>query len=67
VIHELAFLIALGVFWLIPAAGVARLAARRGRDFQVFLLMALVIPWPLMLLVVLGLPRRESSSNVSRS
>lgn len=61
-IHDLVFLTILAVFWLGPAVLVAKVAQGRGRDFATFLVVSLVVPWPLMIFIVLALPRRESSS-----
>jgi hypothetical protein len=46
-------------FWIVPAVLTARLAARKGRSFGVFLIAALVIPWPITLIVVLVMPPRN--------
>lgn len=61
-IHDAVFLTTLVVVWLGPAVLVAKLAQGRGRDFTTFLLVSLIVPWPLMLLIVLVLPGREGSS-----
>lgn len=58
-IHDIALLVTLAIIWLIPALLVARLAQRRGRSFEPFLIAALVIPWPIVLLVTLAMPRRN--------
>lgn len=58
VIHSAALLVTLAMIWIIPAVLVARMAERRGRSFVVFLIIALVIPWPILLVVVLALPHR---------
>jgi hypothetical protein len=49
----------LAIIWIIPAILVARLAERRGHSFSVFLVAALVTPWPMWLVVALVLPRRS--------
>jgi hypothetical protein len=51
--------VTLAVIWLLPAFLVARLAQSRGRTFELFMIAALVIPWPIVLLVTLALPRRN--------
>jgi hypothetical protein len=51
------------IFWLIPAILVARLAERRGRRFPIYLIASLVIPWPVVLVVVLVLPRRDGRAS----
>lgn len=55
--HGIALLVTLAVIWLIPAVLVARIAGRRRRSFALFLFAALVIPWPIVLIVTLALPR----------
>jgi hypothetical protein len=62
VIHDVVTLVVITVVWLIPAGLVARLAQRRGHSFAVFGIAALVIPWPIILLVVLALPRGRTNS-----
>jgi hypothetical protein len=61
-IHNVVFLITLVVFWVGPAVLVAKIAQSRGRDFATFLAISLIVPWPLMIPIVLTLPRREGSS-----
>jgi hypothetical protein len=58
-IHDVGLLATLAIIWLIPALLVARLAERRGYNFQTYLIVALVVPWPITLLVVLIIPRRN--------
>ena len=58
-IHDIALFVTLAVIWLLPAFLVARLAQSRGRTFELFMIAALVIPWPIVLLVTLALPRRN--------
>jgi hypothetical protein len=55
-------LLAVLLIWLLPAFMIARLAERRGRSFTAFLVLALLLPWPAILLAVLILPRRHRSS-----
>ena len=59
-IHDMVLLVTLAIFWILPAALVARLAERRGRSFSWFFVVALVVPWPVLLLITLVLPRRRS-------
>jgi hypothetical protein len=59
VIHDIALLVTLAFIWWIPAVLVARLARRRGRSFESILVAALVIPWPVVLLIILAVPRRN--------
>lgn len=47
------------VIWLIPAVFVATYAARQGFDFGAMLVCALVLPWPLVLLVAAITGRRS--------
>ena len=61
VIHALALLVTLAVIWIIPAVLVARVAERRGRGFVPFLTLALLVPWPIVLLVVAFAPPRRRS------
>lgn len=58
-IHNIALIMTLSVIWLIPAGVVARLALQRGRSFALFMAIALFIPWPIVLFVVLMLPRTQ--------
>jgi hypothetical protein len=46
-------LLGLLVLWLVPAVLVARLAARKGRPFALYLIASLILPWPLVLLAAL--------------
>jgi hypothetical protein len=69
VVHDIAFLVTLAIIaiiWIIPAVLVARVAERRGRSFAPFLIAALIIPWPVMLLVALVLPRRSKEGSSER-
>jgi hypothetical protein len=66
VIHDIVFLTTLAIFWLIPAFLVARLAERRGYSFQTCLIVALFVPWPITLLVVLIMPRRNEQRSTDR-
>ena len=65
-IHNVAFLATIAIIWVIPAIVVARLADRRGYSFGVFLIVALVIPWPVTFLIVLAMPRRSDRSSTRR-
>jgi hypothetical protein len=67
VIHDIVLLTTLAFIWLIPALLIARLAERRGHNFQVLLIVALVVPWPITLLVVLVMPRRSKQSSKDRT
>jgi hypothetical protein len=60
VIHDIALLATLAIIWVIPALLIARLAHRRGYSFGVFVIIALVIPWPITLLAVLAMPGRNA-------
>jgi hypothetical protein len=51
-------LLALLVFWIGPAVLAARVAERKGRSFAVYLVVSLVIGWPIPLIAALILPRR---------
>ena len=48
--------------WLAPSLLAARLAARKGRSFAGWLLAALFLCWPLILIVVLILPARSRTA-----
>jgi hypothetical protein len=61
VIHNIALLATLAILWLIPAVLVASLAHRKGYSFAAFVILALAVPWPVMLLVVLVMRRRQSA------
>jgi hypothetical protein len=56
-IHAVFFLLVLGLFWIGPSVLTARLAAHKGRSFGGYLIAALLLFWPIVLLVVLILPR----------
>jgi hypothetical protein len=62
-IHDAVFLIVVIFFWLIPAVLIARLAARKGRSFALFLIGSLVIPWPVSLTVALVMPARRDQAS----
>jgi uncharacterized membrane protein len=51
-IRDITLLVTLAIIWIIPATLVARAAERRGRRFGIFLIVALLVPWPIILLVV---------------
>jgi hypothetical protein len=63
-IHDIVFLTTLAIIWLVPAVLVARLAERRGYNFQTCLIIALAVPWPIMLFIVLIIPRRNEQSSI---
>ena len=63
VIHDVFFVVVLGLFWIGPAFLVGRLAARKGRSFGVFFVAALLLFWPVVLVVTVVLPARRSISN----
>lgn len=65
-IHDIALLGTLAVLWVIPAALVARVAERRGHSFSLFLVAALVVPWPAILVAALALPRRSNEDSSER-
>lgn len=52
-------LLALLVFWVGPAILAGRVAERKGGSFAVYLIVSLVIGWPIPLLAALILPRRH--------
>ena len=58
-IHTVFLLLVLGLFWIGPAVLTARLAARRGRSLGGWLVTALLLGWPIALLAMLVLPRRN--------
>jgi hypothetical protein len=51
-------LLALLAFWIGPAILTGRAAERKGRSFAVYLIVSLVIGWPIPLVAALILPRR---------
>lgn len=61
-IHAAAFSIVLALFWVLPSVLVARIAARRGRTFEGWLLAAMFLCWPIVLLVALIVPRRDRAA-----
>ncbi len=62
-IHDVILWLVLAVIWIIPASLVARLARRRGYAFVPFMVAALIVPWPVVLVVALVLPRRLRRSD----
>jgi hypothetical protein len=60
VIRDLALLIVLGLFWIGPAFLIARLAESKGRSFGLFFAAALLLVWPIVLVVALVMPARRS-------
>lgn len=66
VIHNAVLLVTLAITWIIPAVLVARVAERRGRSFTLFLIAALFMLWPIVLLVALVLPRGSKGRSSQR-
>ena len=62
-IHDLVLVVVLGLFWIGPAFVVGRLAARKGRSFGLFFAAALLLVWPVVLVVALVMPARRSAPN----
>lgn len=60
-IHTLALLAVLFLFWLGPSLLVGRIAARKGHSFGVWFAAALLLVWPIVLVVALVVPARRSS------
>jgi len=56
---HLVLLLALLLFWVGPAVLAGRLAERKGRSFGVYLVVSLVIGWPIPLVVALIVPHRR--------
>lgn len=56
---HLVLLLALLLFWVGPAVLAGRLAERKGRSFGVYLVVSLVIGWPIPLVVALIVPNRR--------
>jgi hypothetical protein len=54
-------LLGLVVFWLLPALLATRIAERKGRSFAVYLIVALVIGWPIPLLAALVVRTRRAA------
>jgi hypothetical protein len=63
VIHDLFFLVALFLFWIGPSVLAGRVAARKGRSFGVWFAAALLLSWPIVLVVALVVPARRSNPN----
>ena len=61
VIHDLVVVVVLVLFWIGPALLVGRLAARKGRSFGLFFAAALLLVWPIVLVVTLVMPARRSN------
>jgi hypothetical protein len=59
-IHDLAFMITICVVWIGPAVLTARLAARKGFSFGLYLVAALV-SWPIALIVALVVRDRRTA------
>ena len=56
---HIALLLALIAFWIGPAVLAGKLAERKGRSFAVYLVVSLVIGWPIPLVAALIVPRRR--------
>jgi hypothetical protein len=54
VIHDLVLVVVLVFFWIGPALLVGWLAARKGRSFGLFFAAALLLFWPIVLVVTAG-------------
>jgi hypothetical protein len=61
VIHRLVLFAVLVVLWIGPSYLVGRIAARKGRSFGAFFAAALLLIWPVVLVVALVIPRRVRS------
>jgi hypothetical protein len=55
-------LVALIALWIGPSVLVARLAERKGRSFAVYLIVSLIIGWPIPLVAALIVPPRRGAS-----
>jgi len=53
--------VVLGI-WIVPSFLIARLAERKGRSFPAYFIAALFLCWPLVLVVVLIVPRRSPAA-----
>jgi hypothetical protein len=60
-IHVVA-LLALLALWIGPAVLTARVAERKGRSFAVYLVVSLIIGWPIPLIAALIVPARHGAS-----
>jgi hypothetical protein len=63
---HLAALLAILLLWLLPTVLTARLAARKGRSFAVYLIASLLIGWPIPLIAAL-IVRPRNAATVSSS
>lgn len=62
IIGDITLLATLAIIWLIPVVLVAWLAERRGYSFATVLVVALTVPWLIVLLVVSIMQRRGQGS-----
>jgi hypothetical protein len=58
---HLVFLLAVLLLWVGPAVLAARLAERKGRSFSVYLVVSLVIGWPIPLVAALIVHDRRAA------
>jgi hypothetical protein len=56
---HIVLLLALIACWIGPAVLAGKLAERKGRSFAVYLIVSLVIGWPIPLVAALIIPRRR--------
>jgi hypothetical protein len=64
---HLAALLGIIVLWLLPTILTARLAERKGRSFAVYLVVSLLIGWPIPLIAALILrPRKAATTSPPR-
>jgi hypothetical protein len=61
VIHDLVLVVVLMLFWIGPSLLVGRLAVRKGRSFGLFFAAALLLFWPIVLVVTLVMPARRQN------
>jgi hypothetical protein len=59
---HLAALLGIILLWLIPTILTARLAERKGRSFAVYLVVSLLIGWPIPLIAALILRPRKTTA-----
>lgn len=59
---HLVVLLAILLLWILPTILTARLAARKGRSFAVYLIASLLIGWPIPLIAALIVRPRQATT-----
>ena len=63
VVHTLGYVIGFAfamLIWIGPSYLVGRFASNKGRSFGLFFASALLLSWPIVLIVALVVPRRQA-------